>query len=86
MDVSRCWTQTTPIMNARLLSPVRSHPKSAGLHRQLHRSGSHALLLRELGRALAREWLLTAGLPVIWALPQEEDRAASKSSVYRADR
>ena len=36
---------------------------------------AHALLLRKLGRALAREWLLTGGLPVIRALPQEEDRA-----------
>ena len=34
----------------------------------------HALLLRRLGRALARESLLTGGLPVIRALPQEEDR------------
>jgi predicted nucleic acid-binding protein len=35
---------------------------------------AHALLLRRLGRALAREWLLTGGLPVIRPLPQEEDR------------
>lgn len=35
---------------------------------------AHALLLGKLGRALAREWLLTGGLPVIRALPQEEDR------------
>jgi len=36
---------------------------------------AHALLLRKLGRALARQWLLTGGLPVIRALPEEEDRA-----------
>lgn len=36
---------------------------------------AHALLLRKLGRVLARQWLLTAGLPVLRALPQEEDRA-----------
>ena len=36
---------------------------------------AHALLLRKLGRTLAREWLLTGGLPVTRALPQEEDRA-----------
>ena len=36
---------------------------------------THALLLRKLGRTLAREWLLTGDLPVIRALPQEEDRA-----------
>jgi predicted nucleic acid-binding protein len=36
---------------------------------------AHALLLRKLGRTLAREWLLTAGLPVVRVLPQEEDRA-----------
>jgi len=36
---------------------------------------AHALLLRKLGRVMAREWLLTAGLPVLRALPQEEERA-----------
>ena len=36
---------------------------------------AHALLLRKLGRALAREWLLTGGLPVVRVLPAEEDLA-----------
>jgi uncharacterized protein len=36
---------------------------------------AHALLLRKLGRALAREWLLTGGLPVIRAVAEEENRA-----------
>jgi len=36
---------------------------------------AHALLLRKLGRTLAREWLLTGGLPVIRALPGEETLA-----------
>ena len=36
---------------------------------------THALLLRKLGRTLAREWLLTGGLPVIRVLPKEEERA-----------
>jgi predicted nucleic acid-binding protein len=36
---------------------------------------AHALLLRKLGRALAREWLLTGGLPVVRALPEEEQHA-----------
>jgi len=36
---------------------------------------AHALLLRKLGRVIAREWLLTGGLPVVRALPQEEERA-----------
>jgi predicted nucleic acid-binding protein len=36
---------------------------------------AHALLLRKLGRAIAREWLLTAGFPMLRALPQEEERA-----------
>jgi predicted nucleic acid-binding protein len=36
---------------------------------------AHALLLRKLGRTLAREWLLTGGLPVIRVLQEEEDRA-----------
>jgi predicted nucleic acid-binding protein len=36
---------------------------------------AHALLLRKLGRMLAREWLLTGGLSVVRALPTDEDRA-----------
>jgi predicted nucleic acid-binding protein len=36
---------------------------------------AHALLLRRLGRAMAREWLLTGGLAVIRALPSEEQAA-----------
>ena len=36
---------------------------------------AHALLLRRLGRAVAREWLLTGGLPIVRALPEEEQRA-----------
>jgi predicted nucleic acid-binding protein len=36
---------------------------------------AHALLLRKLGRAIARDWLLNAGLPVLRVLPLEEERA-----------
>lgn len=36
---------------------------------------AHALLLRKLGRAVALEWLLRGGLPVIRVLPHEEERA-----------
>ena len=36
---------------------------------------AHALLLRKLGRTLAREWLLGGGLPVVRTLPREEQRA-----------
>jgi uncharacterized protein len=36
---------------------------------------AHALLLRKLGRALAREWLLSGGLPVIRVRPEEEAQA-----------
>ena len=36
---------------------------------------AHALLLRKLGRTIAREWLLRAGLPVLRALPKEEEHA-----------
>jgi predicted nucleic acid-binding protein len=36
---------------------------------------THALLLRKLGRSIAREWLLTGGLPVVAALPAEEQHA-----------
>jgi predicted nucleic acid-binding protein len=36
---------------------------------------AHALLVKKLGRAIARQWLLTGGLPVVRALPAEEQRA-----------
>jgi uncharacterized protein len=36
---------------------------------------AHALLLRKLGRVIAREWLVAAALPVVRALPQDEERA-----------
>ena len=36
---------------------------------------AHALLVRKLGRAIARQWLLTGGLPVVRVLPSEEQRA-----------
>lgn len=36
---------------------------------------THALLLRKLGRALALEWLLSGGLPVVRVSPHEEQRA-----------
>jgi uncharacterized protein len=36
---------------------------------------THALLLRRLGRALAREWILTATLPVVRARQRDEEDA-----------
>ena len=36
---------------------------------------AHALLLRKLGRTVARQWLLAGGLPVVTVLPAEEQRA-----------
>lgn len=42
----------------------------------------HALLLRKLGRALARQWLLGAGLPVVRVSPQEEDRGKDLLEQY----
>ncbi len=36
---------------------------------------AHALLVRKLGRTIARHWLLTGGLPVVPAFPAEEQRA-----------
>lgn len=36
---------------------------------------AHALLLRKLGRTIAREWLLRGGMPVVRTLPAEEQRA-----------
>jgi predicted nucleic acid-binding protein len=38
---------------------------------------THALLLRKLGRVIARQWLLAGGLPVLRVLPREEERARS---------
>jgi predicted nucleic acid-binding protein len=43
---------------------------------------AHALLLRKLGRAIAREWLLTGGLAVVRALPQEEQHAKALLARY----
>jgi predicted nucleic acid-binding protein len=39
------------------------------------KAGAHALLVRKLGRTIARHWLLTGGLPVLPAFPGEEQRA-----------
>lgn len=36
---------------------------------------AHALLLRKLGRSIARQWLQSGGLPVVRALPSEEQHA-----------
>jgi predicted nucleic acid-binding protein len=36
---------------------------------------AHALLVRKLGRTIARQWLLTGGLPVIPVLAAEEQKA-----------
>ena len=44
---------------------------------------AHALLLRKLGRALAREWLLSGGLPVTRVLPQEEAQAKAILARHR---
>jgi predicted nucleic acid-binding protein len=43
---------------------------------------AHALLLRKLGRVIAREWLLTGGLTVVHALPDEEQRAKELLARY----
>ena len=36
---------------------------------------AHALLVRKLGRVIARQWILAGGLPVVRALPADEQRA-----------
>ena len=36
---------------------------------------AHALLLRKLGRTLARQWLLQPGVSIVRVLPREEERA-----------
>lgn len=43
---------------------------------------THALLLRKLGRHLAREWLLRGALPVLHAMPHEEARAKELLASY----
>lgn len=43
---------------------------------------AHALLVRKLGRMIARQWLLTGGLPVVRALPGEEQRARELLARY----
>ena len=36
---------------------------------------AHALLLRKLGRTIARQWLFTGGLPIVRASAADEQRA-----------
>jgi predicted nucleic acid-binding protein len=43
---------------------------------------THALLLRKLGRTLAREWLLIGGLPVVRVSPEEESRGKALLEQY----
>jgi predicted nucleic acid-binding protein len=43
---------------------------------------AHALLLRRLGRVIAREWLFSRSLPVLRALPEEEERAKELLARY----
>jgi uncharacterized protein len=43
---------------------------------------AHALLLRKLGRVIAREWLLAGGLTVERALPAEEQDAKALLARY----
>jgi predicted nucleic acid-binding protein len=43
---------------------------------------AHALLVRKLGRAIARQWLMTGGLPVVRPLPAEEQSARELLARY----
>jgi predicted nucleic acid-binding protein len=43
---------------------------------------AHALLLRKLGRSLARQWLLGGGLPVVRVSPREEERGKELLEQY----
>jgi len=43
---------------------------------------THALLLRKLGRTLAREWLLNGTLPIVRVLPTEETHAREMIARY----
>lgn len=63
------------------------HSRAVGVARQLAaerrpcfitnyiEAEAHALLLRKLGRTVARQWLLAGHLPVVAAVPAEEQRA-----------
>ena len=53
---------------------IASEKRSSFLTNYLE-AETHALLLRKLGRSLAREWLLTGGLPIVRASQAEEQRA-----------
>ena len=65
-----------PTMRAPSVSPAASRPSGARASSPTtSKRKAHALLLRKLGRALAREWLLTGGLTVVRALPAEEQAA-----------
>lgn len=46
---------------------------------------AHALLLRKLGRTVARQWLLAGSLPIVAVLPDEE-RHAKDILVRHADK
>jgi len=71
------------------------HPRAVAIARQIAsekrpsfittyiEAEAHALLLRKLGRVIAREWLLTGGLTVVRALPDEEQRAKELLTRYR---
>jgi predicted nucleic acid-binding protein len=70
------------------------HARAVGVARQLAfdkrpafitnyvEAEAHALLLRKLGRVIAREWLLTGGLTVVRALPEEEQHAKAILARY----
>ncbi|MDN5870046.1 MAG: PIN domain-containing protein [Nitrococcus sp.] len=70
------------------------HAKAAGIARELAiqrrpcfitnyiEAETHALLLRKLGRSLAREWLLAGGLAVVCAHSVEEQRAKAIIAKY----
>lgn len=70
------------------------HARAVGVARQLAserrpafvtnyiEAEAHALLLRKLGRVIAREWLFTGGLTVVRVLPEEEQRGKAILARY----
>jgi predicted nucleic acid-binding protein len=72
---------------ARLDADDADHARAVAVARQIASEGrpsfitnyieveAHALLVHKLGRTIAREWLLTGRLPVVRALPVEDERA-----------
>ena len=64
-----------PIMHVPWRWRATSRPTRPSFVTNYIEAEAHALLVRKLGRTIARQWLLTGGLPVVRVLPGEEQKA-----------